>query len=148
MSLVFGEDACDRSKSPVLIRLVKFSCMDACIVQPLAERFKLRLVFDREMNVRRVVIHWSAIRIGVFNSGVAGLNSLLREWEVSARDGVHIVLWSFVGNLELSHNMLSKVWWSHFLLTARDLGRFYLYYKIAIKISPVCLYAKYSKGLA
>lgn len=82
--------------------------MDTCIVQLLAERFKLRLVFDREVNVRRVVIHWSAIRVGVFNSGVAGLNSLLREWEVSTRDGVEICFRGFVGNLELGHDMLSR----------------------------------------
>jgi len=104
MSLVFGEDACDRGQSPFLVRLVKFGCRNACIVQLLAERFKLRLVFDREVNVRRVVIHWSAIRVGVFNGSVAGLNSLLREWEVSARDGVEVRLLRF-GNLELMHDI-------------------------------------------
>jgi hypothetical protein len=35
--------------------------------------------------------------IGVFNGGVAGLNSLLREWEIAARDRVQIRLVEVLG---------------------------------------------------
>jgi hypothetical protein len=145
MSLVFGEDACDRGKSPVLIRLMKFGCKDACVVQLLAKRFKLRLVFDREVNVRRMKIFRSAVRISVFNSGVAGLNSLLREWEVSARECVKIMLWCFIGNLELGHDIhpisvvvpfsfgLGKGPWPSLFIVLQK-----LVYHLRIKYPPSC----------
>lgn len=103
MSLIFGENTCDRGQAPILVRLMEFGRRDACIVQLLTERFELLLVLDREVNVRRMVVHRTAIRISVFNCGVAGLNRLLREWEVSARDGVEVRLVRFC-NLELRHD--------------------------------------------
>lgn len=46
------------------------------------------------------MIHWPTVSISVFNSGVAGLNSLLREWDIAATDGVQIRFWCFVRNLQ------------------------------------------------
>ncbi len=34
----------------------------------------------------------ATVLIGVFNGGVTSLNSLLREWDIAARDSVEIVL--------------------------------------------------------
>ena len=90
VSLFFSEDTCDRCQTPILVRLVKFGRRNASIVQLLPKLLQLELVFDREVNVRRVVVHWSAIRVSVFKSSMAGLNSLLREWEISTRDGVEV----------------------------------------------------------
>ena len=94
---------------------MEFGRRDACIVQLLAERFELRLVLDREVNVRRVAVHGSAIRVSVFNGGVAGLNRLLREWEVSTRDGVEVcLLRGWAGNLEVLIHDLPFHMWFHF----------------------------------
>lgn len=43
-----------------------------------------------------MVVSRATVLIGVFNGGMAGLNSLLRAWDVAARDCVQI---GFVGNL-------------------------------------------------
>lgn len=103
MSLIFSEDARDRSQAPVLVRFMELGRLDACVVQLLAKRFELRFVLDREVNVRRMVVSRSSICVGVFNGCVAGLNCLLREWEVSTRDGIEIMFLLF-DNLELSHD--------------------------------------------
>jgi hypothetical protein len=69
----------------------------------------LRLVFDREVNVAWMTVDWSSVCVSVFNSGVAGLNRLLREWDVSTRDGVKVRL--LFCNLKLGHDTLLN--WSH-----------------------------------
>lgn len=120
MTLFFSEDTCDRSETPIHIRFVKFGRRDTSIVQLLPKLLELIGVLDREMNVRRVVIHWSAIRVSVFNSGMAGLNCLLREWDIATGDCVQVSLWCWARNLELSHDASFMIVW--FYLWQRTLA--------------------------
>ncbi len=76
---------------------------NACVVQILAKRLELRFVLDGEVNVRRMKIFRSAIRVGMFNGCMAGLNCLLREWDVAAADGVEVRLLR-LENLKLGHD--------------------------------------------
>jgi hypothetical protein len=55
------------------------------------------------MDVRRMMIGWATIFVCMLNSGMPGLNSLLREWEIAARNGVEI---SLFGNLRLHFVLL------------------------------------------
>lgn len=103
--MFFGEDTCDRSQTPILVWLVKLGRSHASIVQLLPKLLELVLVLDRQVNVAWVTIDRPAKLICVFNSGVTGLNSLLRKWEVFTRNGVEVRLWCFCFNLKLRHDI-------------------------------------------
>lgn len=68
--------------------------------------FKLRFVANRQMDVGGMIVGRATVEIGVFNGGVTGLNSLLREWDVAARDGVQVRLGSVTGNLRIAHDAI------------------------------------------
>lgn len=61
-------------------------------IQARTKLLQLALVLDGEMDVRRMVVRRPTELIGVFDAGMSGLNSLLREWEVAARDAVQVVV--------------------------------------------------------
>ncbi len=92
MSLRFVEDAGDGGQSPVLIRFMKLCGLDASSMQRRLELVKRSDVPTGQMNVGRVMVRRSTIGVSMFKGSVASLNSLLREWEVAARDGVKVVL--------------------------------------------------------
>ena len=100
MSLIFSEDARDGSQTPVLVRLVKFGRRNTCIIQLLPKLLELMLVFDGAMDVAWMTVDRTTIGVSVFNGRMACLNSLLREWEVSTRDGVEVGFF----NLKLRHD--------------------------------------------
>lgn len=97
MTLIFSEQAGDGRQAPVLVRLMKFRGWDSGFVQRRTQSFKRMLVAGRKIDVARVVVGRATELIGVFNSGVAGLNSLLREWEIAARDRVQVRLAEVLG---------------------------------------------------
>jgi hypothetical protein len=53
-----------------------------------------------------MLVDRTTVLVGVFNGGVAGLNCLLREGEIAARDGVQI---AFVAFGDLRHDFLSVI---------------------------------------
>lgn len=89
------EAASDGGESPILIRFFELGCRDAKKRKASAQNFKLMLVANRQVDVGRVVVGRATELIGVFNGSMCRLNSLLREWDVAARDRVQVVL----GNL-------------------------------------------------
>jgi len=50
------------------------------------------LVTNGQVDVGGVVVDRTTESVGVFKGGVAGLHSLLREWEIAAGDGVQVGL--------------------------------------------------------
>lgn len=94
VTLLFGDEARDGRESPIKVGLVELGGVDLVEVQARLELDQLVLVSNGEVNVRRVVIGRSAVLVGVFNRRVSSLDSLLREWEVAAGDGVEVVLLS------------------------------------------------------
>ena len=105
MSLFLGEDAGDGSETPVLVGLVELGGLDSCSVKHVTACLERFFVSDSQVQVRGVMVRRAAILVGVFNGGVASLNSLLREWDIAARDGVQVGLG---GNLRL-HDVLRLV---------------------------------------
>lgn len=65
---------------------------DSSHVQTGTERLELSGVASSQMDVRGVVIGRAAEGVSVFQSGVAGLDSLLRERNVATRDCVQVRL--------------------------------------------------------
>jgi hypothetical protein len=49
-----------------------------------------------------VVVGRATVLISMFKRGMTGLNSLLREWEIAARDAVEIVIYLRHGKLSFS----------------------------------------------
>jgi hypothetical protein len=92
VALVFGEQAGDGRQAPILVRLMEFRGWNSGFVQRRTQSFKRMLVAGRKIDVARMVVGRATELIGVFNSGVAGLNSLLREWEIAAGDRVQVRL--------------------------------------------------------
>ena len=89
--LVFGDHAGDRSQSPILVRLFKVRCSDASFFKGSPKSFKLKLVANSQIYVRRMMVSRTTIEIRVFNCGVTTLNSLLRDWDITARYCVQIM---------------------------------------------------------
>lgn len=58
----------------------------------ITQHFKASLVANGQVDEGGMMVGRATELIGVFNGGVAGLNSLLREWDVAARDGVQVRL--------------------------------------------------------
>jgi hypothetical protein len=81
----------------VLVGFVEFGGLDALFVQREAQQLKRLSVTSRQVDQRRVVVVRATELKCIFESGMAGLNSLVREGEISAGDGVEIGL---AGNLQ------------------------------------------------
>lgn len=102
MTIVVSEGACDRGASPVLVRLVEFGGTDPLILERSAELFQRFSVSGRQIDEGGMVVRRSTELQGIFESSVSCLNGLLRERDVSARDGVEVVLL----DLRLVHDVL------------------------------------------
>lgn len=50
--------------------------------------FELKLVASGQVDIAGVVVGGATVEVSVLERGVSGLNSLLREGEIAARDGV------------------------------------------------------------
>lgn len=94
MPLLFVEQARDSRQAPVLIGLVKLGRWDALLIQARTKLFKRVRVAAGQGDVGGMVVGRATVLIGVLDGGVAGLNSLLRDGEIAARDGVQVVLGS------------------------------------------------------
>ena len=92
MALLFGEQAGDGRQAPVLIGLVKLGGWDAQVIQAGAKILERVLVTASQGNVGGMMVGRATVLIGVLNGGVTGLNSLLRDGDIAARDGVQIGL--------------------------------------------------------
>jgi hypothetical protein len=95
--LIFCEQAGDGREAPVLVRLMKFRGGNSGFVQRRTQSFKRMLVAGRKIDVARMVVGRATELESVFNGGVAGLNSLLREWEIAAGDRVQVRLAEVLG---------------------------------------------------
>ena len=76
---------------------MKFGRANTCLVEHDTKLLKTKLVANSQMNVGGVVIDRATIFECVFNGGVTGLNSLLRDGDITARDVIQIRF----GNLRL-----------------------------------------------
>lgn len=99
--LLFGQDAGDGRQAPVLVRFVKLGGVDAQAFKASTKSHQLLLITNSQVDVGRVVVGRATEGVSVLNGCVSGLNSLLREWEIAARDRVQVGL---VGNLQLGHD--------------------------------------------
>lgn len=92
VTMFFRHAGRDGSEAPVLIRLVEFSSgMPECFKLRL-KREQLRLIARRQMDIARMVIARATMSVCMFDCCMSSLHSLLRERNVSARDGVEIGL--------------------------------------------------------
>lgn len=90
-ALLFSQEAGDGRQAPVLVRFVKLSHADAQVVQPSTKGYQLLLIANCQVDVGRVPFGSGATEgVSVLNRSVGGLNSLLREWEIAAGDGVQV----------------------------------------------------------
>jgi hypothetical protein len=90
IAILFSENASNRSQSPIFVRFVELGSWDSILIERGAKLFQLLLVSNGEMDVRRMMVSRATKSVCVFDGGMASLNSLLREWDVSARDGVQV----------------------------------------------------------
>jgi len=93
--LFLGEEAGNGGETPVLVRFVELSRRNASFLERTPLLLEPFLVSNRQVNVGGVMVGRTAVKVSVFKGGVAGLHSLLREWDVAARDGVQIGLGVF-----------------------------------------------------
>jgi hypothetical protein len=91
VAVFFADHTRDRSEAEISVWLMELGCADALFVQRVPQTLKLLLVPDREMNVAWVVVGRAT------DSRMCSLNSLLREWEIAARDRVQVVLGKVLG---------------------------------------------------
>ena len=70
---------------------MELSRVHACTLKARAKLFQLVLVANGEVNVRGMVVGRTTIGVGVLHGGMACLDSLLREWDIAARDCVEVV---------------------------------------------------------
>lgn len=104
MPILFSENASDSSQSPIFVRFVELGSWDSIRIERSTKLFKLLLVSNSEMDIRGMVVSRATESVCVFDSGMAGLNSLLREWDVSARDGVQVGF--SLGNLQHDNSVV------------------------------------------
>ncbi len=102
MTLFFVKQARDCSETPIHVGLMKLGCGNASIVETCAQLFKRMLVAGRQVDVGRVMVGRATELISVFNGGVASLNSLLRDWDIAAGDGVEVGLTDLGGHDNLT----------------------------------------------
>jgi len=102
--IVAGNVVAARTPKPVL-QCVKLTAEDNRLTVAATDLEVAIRYSDSQVQVRGVMVRRAAILVGVFNGGVASLNSLLREWDIAARDGVQVGLG---GNLRL-HDVLRLV---------------------------------------
>jgi hypothetical protein len=96
-AVLLREAAGDCGQTPIEVRFVELGGTNTVRMQASTQTLKLLLVPDREMNVAWVVVGRATVLIGVFDSRMCSLNSLLREWEIAARDRVQVVLVEVLG---------------------------------------------------
>jgi len=90
VSLLLGEKTGDGGQAPFLIGLVKLRGGDTCMVETCANTFESVLVSTGQGDVGGMVVGRATVLVGVFNGGVTGLNGLLRDGDIAARDGVQV----------------------------------------------------------
>lgn len=56
----------------------------------MTQLFKLGLVAMSQVDVGRMVVNRTTILVGVFKGGMAGLDGLLRERDIPARNGIQV----------------------------------------------------------
>lgn len=88
--LLLGEQAGDGRQAPFLVGLVKLRGGDAEMVETCAQVLERVLVSAGQGDVGGMVVGRATVLVGVLKGGVAGLNRLVRDWEISACDGVQI----------------------------------------------------------
>ena len=88
--LLFGEQAGDGRQAPVLVGLMKLRGGNADVVETRAKVLESVLVSTGQGNVGGVMVSRATVLIGVLKSGVTGLNGLLRDGDIAARDGVQV----------------------------------------------------------
>lgn len=67
--------------------------------------FETELVANGQRDVAWVMVGRATEGVSVFNGGMAGLNGLVREWDIAAGDAVQIRL---AGNLGVHDCLTSK----------------------------------------
>lgn len=90
VSLLLGEQAGDGRQAPFLVGLVKLRGGNTFVVETRANTFESVLVSTGQGDVGGVMVGRATVLIGVFNSGVTGLNGLLRDGDIATRDGVQV----------------------------------------------------------
>lgn len=88
VTLRFWENAGDCGQTPILVRFVELGSLNAGVVQSMAKLLETLLVTNAKVDVAGMSVRWTTVGVSVFKGGVAGLNCLLSEWEIAARDGV------------------------------------------------------------
>lgn len=86
IALLFGEAAGDCGETPVLVRLVELGRLNPLLVQARTELHQLVLIAGSQVDVRGVGLQF--ISTCVLDTCMCGLNGLLREWDVAARDAI------------------------------------------------------------
>jgi hypothetical protein len=90
----------DSSQTPILVGLVEFGRLDAARVQLMTELLKMSLVANGKMDKGRMTVSRTTVEISVLDSSVSCLYSLLRDREITVRDGIHVSF--FVALLHLT----------------------------------------------
>ena len=88
MALGFAQAAGNGRKAPVLIWLVELGRVDACGRKARTKLHQLLLVTNGEVDVRGMCREIKST--SVLYSRVCGLDCLLREWDVAARNAVKV----------------------------------------------------------
>lgn len=88
MALGFIEATGDCCQAPVLVRFMELSGGDSGCLEARTKQFQVFLVACCQVNVRGMVVGRATVCVGVLHGGMAGLDSLLREWDVAARDAI------------------------------------------------------------
>ena len=92
MSLIFSEETTNSSQTPVFVRLMKFGRLDADRVESVHTSLESRLISNRQVQKRGMVIGRATKLVGVLSGSVTGLHGLLRDGEIAARDAVQVRL--------------------------------------------------------
>jgi hypothetical protein len=90
MTLLLGEQAGDSRESPVLVGLLKLGRDNARVREAPTKKPQRLLITRSEMDVGGMVVGRATVLIGVLNGSVASLNSLVRDGDIAARDGVQV----------------------------------------------------------
>lgn len=90
MTVFFSQKTRDSGETPVLVRLMELSGRDTSVMKTGTDQLEVRLIAGRQGDVRGVTIGGATIKICMFKSGMAGLNCLLREWEIATRNCVEV----------------------------------------------------------
>ena len=91
-SLILAQLTGDGSQTPVLVGLVKLSGVNTFFVKFRLQRLEIRFVSNSKVDQRWVMVRWTTMTVSVFDCGMPCLNSLLRDWDITACDGIDVIL--------------------------------------------------------